>query len=111
MKRAVLILVSGDPSKSARPVEAVRVAAGLSVHERLAVTLCLGGESARVLNDDCGDCVDGEHVPEFLEILKSSGARVLAVGLRFFPDPVGVQTVTEQELQREMSAADRIVRF
>ena len=111
MKRTVFILVSGDPGKGARPVEAVRVAAGLSVHERLAVTLCLAGESARVLDDDCEDCVDGERVPEFLEILKLSGARVLAGGQRVGPTPAGVQTVTEQELQREMSGADRVLRF
>lgn len=111
MKRVVLILVSADPRESGRAAEAVRVAAGLSVHDRLSVTLCLRGEATRVLAGDPEDYAGGWGVSEFLQVLDESGGRVVAIGNEPGAVRSGVRVLTETEFEREVSAGERVIVF
>lgn len=111
MKRAVFVLASGDPRISGRPAEAVRVAAGLSVHERLAVTLCLCGEAARVLSSDLEECHDGESMAGYLEVLRAAGGKVVVVGQDSSSGPSDVRGIAEIQIREEISKADRVLRF
>ena len=114
MKRTVLILVSADPRKSGRPAEAVRVAAGLSVHERLAVTLCLCHEAVRILGDEQGELFDGDDVKEYLAVLQASGAWLLALRNRHNSVPeskVRGEEVSAAQLNNLVNASERVLRF
>lgn len=114
MKRTVLILTSADPRTSGRLAEAVRVAAGLSVHERLAVTLCLCGEAVRILGNEDGELFDVDDVEEYLAVLKGAGARLLV--LRNQPasaseSKVRGENVSAAQLDNLIKASERVLRF
>lgn len=114
MKRTILVLVSADPRKSGRPAEAVRVAAGLSGHERLAVTLCLCGQAEKMLGSDAEELVDGDGLAEFLGVLKESGGRVLVERGGSDASEAGASgagAVIRAELDRLIAGSERVLRF
>lgn len=111
MKRSVLIITSGDPEGSGRPAEALRVAAGLSAHERLAVTLCLVGPARRILRAEQEALVEGDTVAEFLDVLKQSGGRVLAEVGSGDPATTGTDFVTRAEIDRLVAESERVISF
>lgn len=114
MKRTVLVLVSADPRTSGRVAEAVRVAAGLSVHERLAVSLCLCREAVRILGDEEGELFDGDDVEEYLAVLKGSGTRLLVLRNQHNSVPelkVRGEEVSAAQLDDLIKASERVLRF
>jgi len=116
MKRSVLIVVTGDPRRSARPAEAVRIAAGLSANGRLAVTLCLRGDSVLALGGDTEDFLDGDHFTRYLPVMAETG-RIIFVQtdsgkpLTNEPALVPVQRISELELENLITSSDRVLRF
>lgn len=116
MKRSVLIIVTGDPRISARPAEAVRIAAGLSANGRLDVTLCLGGASAQALGGEVDDLVDGDHFTRYLPVVAEGGRIVTAPSNSdepMIPEPpvVPARSITQEELAHLVASSDRILRF
>ena len=116
MKRSVLIIVTGDPRISARPAEAVRIAAGLSTNGRLDVTLCLRGASMLALGGDSEDFVDGDYFTRYLPVVAEDGRVVTAPagsGEPLISDPpvVPARSLSQEELERLVANSDRILRF
>lgn len=116
MKRSVLIIVTGDPRISARPAEAVRIAAGLSANGRLDVTLCLRGASMLALSGDSDDFSDGDHFTRYLPVVAESGRIVTAPSDSDAPlisEPLVVPTrnLSQEELAHLVASSDRILRF
>ena len=116
MKRSVLIIVTGDPRISARPAEAVRIAAGLSTNGRLNVTLCLRGASMLALGGDSEDFVDGDYFTRYLPVVAEGGRIVTAPPgsgepLIFEPPVVPARSLSQEELERLVASNDRILRF
>lgn len=75
MNPNVLILITDDPRVSARPVEAVRIAAGLSAWGGLKVHVVFHGAAARLL-DEASSVVDGAALGRWLPTLRQHGARL-----------------------------------
>lgn len=116
MKRSVLIIVTGDPRISARPAEAVRIAAGLSANGRLDVTLCLRGASMLALGEEADVLVDGDHFTRYLPVVAESGCIVTAPSDSDEPlisEPLVVPTrnLSQEELAHLVASSDRILRF
>ncbi len=116
MKRSVLIIVTGDPRISARPAEAVRIAAGLSANGRLDVTLCLRGASMLALSGDSDDFLDGDHFSRYLPVVTEGGRIVTAPsdsGEPLISEPLIVPTrnLSQEELAHLVASSDRILRF
>ena len=49
--RKLLFIISSDPRTSARPAEAIRIAAGVSAWGRAAVSICLVGPAVLMLSE------------------------------------------------------------
>jgi sulfur relay (sulfurtransferase) complex TusBCD TusD component (DsrE family) len=116
MKRTVLILISGDPHTSARPAEAVRIAAGLSTHGRLEVTVCLRGAAVRLLEDDTMHLMDGEYCSRYLPMLRESGREILVVAAgdelaTIQHATIGTRSISLAELAGMIANSDRVIRF
>ena len=115
MKRSVLIIVSSDPRTSGRPAEAVRMAAGLSTHGRLAVTLCLRGRALDVFRTSAEDLVDGDHFEDYLPILAGVGTIGIVGDLtEVRGENLGslkLERLSEDELEKRISSSDRTIRF
>ena len=115
MKRSVLIVVNGDPRSSARPAEAVRIAAGLSTNERLAVTLCLCGAAALAAGEYSVELMDGDHFIRYLPVLAEAGQPVLvqADSSDFGTDSssVPVHLISKSELDEITASSERVLRY
>jgi hypothetical protein len=78
MKPRALFIVTTDPRVSPRPAEAVRIAAGVGVWEKVDVTLYLRGAATRALGEFADELVDGENFTRYLPLLAETGRAVLA---------------------------------
>jgi sulfur relay (sulfurtransferase) DsrF/TusC family protein len=78
MKRPLLFVVSSDPTTSARPAEAIRIAAGLAVWEKIDVRICFWGASVIALDEDTQQFIDEENYTRYMPLLEKSGVAVYA---------------------------------
>ncbi len=62
----LLIVVTASPLRSGRLAEAIRLAAGISAWEKVAVTLFVGGDAVQGLMPGSGRFVDEDNIVEFL---------------------------------------------
>lgn len=71
MTPSILVLIKGDPTKSHKPAEAIRIALGLISGEHT-VQIVLLGPSVQLLSEDAEDLVDGEllikYLPSFVDL-------------------------------------------
>ena len=65
MAKNVAIVIQEDPRKTHRPVEALRIALGLSSGSHR-TTVVLLGEAARLLGDETDDIIDVEILEKYL---------------------------------------------
>jgi len=77
MKPRALFIITTDPRVSPRPAEAIRIAAGVSVWEKVEVTLYLRGDARRALDEFADELVDGDHFTRYLPLLAESGRAIL----------------------------------
>ena len=70
MSRRILFVVSGDPRISARPAEAIRIAAGIAAWKTVEVNLCLRDASVLALSETPEELIDGDHFIQYLPILR-----------------------------------------
>ena len=116
MKPGVLFLVTSDPRISPRPAEAVRIAAGVGVWEKLDVTLCLRGPAVLALGADAEELVEGESFARHLPLLAGAGRPIFAqpAGLRVEEPaaPAVRATVIDDAQLAALAARSRcVVRF
>ena len=69
---SVLVIIQADPLKTARAVEALRIALGLGSHnEGKDLQIILAGRAPQLLAEDSSEVVDSEilekHLPVFVE--------------------------------------------
>ena len=62
MSPSVVVVIHGDPLKTHRPVEALRIALGLSTGDN-PLTVVLLGRSPLLLTDETGELMDAEIGP------------------------------------------------
>jgi hypothetical protein len=73
MNPRVLILVTEDPRTSARPAEAIRIAAGVGTWKRADVTLYLRGPAVLALGEWVDELVDEDNFTRYLPIVGEFG--------------------------------------
>jgi len=113
----IVMLITGDPLKSHRPAEAVRIALGLDSGGKGRMTIILRGPAARLLTDEVEEAVDGEeladrYLPVFKEwgttfLIDETGAGHLSRVSTDFPH----RMLTETQIAAELAAADRVLIF
>jgi sulfur relay (sulfurtransferase) DsrF/TusC family protein len=69
MPKNVAIVIQEDPRKTHRPVEALRIALGLSAGSHM-TTVVLLGEATRLLGDETDDILDIEILEKYLPAIK-----------------------------------------
>ncbi|CAB4242663.1 conserved protein of unknown function [Methylacidimicrobium sp. AP8] len=60
IEKQILVVVEADPSRSGRAAEGLRVAAGLSMHPEIRVTVVLARVAAQAWKKGAARCVDRE---------------------------------------------------
>ncbi|WP_139077085.1 hypothetical protein [Candidatus Nitrospira nitrificans] len=69
MSKNVVVVIQEDPRKSHRPVEALRIALGLSAGSHM-TTVILLGEAVRLIGDETDDILDMEILEKYLPSIK-----------------------------------------
>ena len=76
MGHKLLFIIASDPRLSARPAEAVRVAAGVGTWKKVGVTVYLRGPAVLALAEFPDDWVDADHYEHYLPLLGGLDAPV-----------------------------------
>jgi hypothetical protein len=116
MKRRILFIVDSDPRSSHKPAEAVRIAAGVGVWEKVEITLYLRGAAVLALGEFADDLVDGENFARYLPVLAESRQAFLvqreAPSLKELGEArVKFQAIDDNELASITSTSHATVRF
>lgn len=111
-----LFIVNSDPRSSPRPAEAIRVAAGLGVWQKVEVTLVLCESAALALREFPDELVDEDNFTRYLPIIGEWGRPVLVeTGAPFLADlgepPVRFERINVTQLASLAAAADYVLRF
>jgi len=112
----VLMIVTSDPRTSARPAEAVRIAAGVGAWKKAVVRLHLQGPAVLCLSEFTDELVDEDNFSRYLPILGELGHPVTveqgSVHLAEIGEtPVPYQEVDGSGLADLVSGATSILRF
>lgn len=73
MTPRILFIIASDPRVSARPAEAIRIAAGVGTWKKAHVEVCLWGPAVLCLSEYPDDLVDAENFEHYLPILGEWG--------------------------------------
>jgi len=114
MSPSVVVVIHGDPLKTHRPVEALRIALGLSTGDN-PLTVVLLDRSPLLLTDDTGELVDAEILEKYLPSFKQLKVPfIVPVGAHpkfAFDSGFDVQAASAREIEELISSADRILAF
>jgi hypothetical protein len=73
MKPSVLFIIKSDPRTSHRPAEAIRIAAGVGVWQKVEVTLYLHQTAVLALSEFPDELVDEENYRHYLPMVGEFG--------------------------------------
>jgi sulfur relay (sulfurtransferase) DsrF/TusC family protein len=113
MSKRIAVVISEDPRMTARPVEALRIALGLSAGDHK-LTVILLGQAPLLLKEDREDITDAEILETYLPSFKHLSipfvieeGTVLDVGMKGF----SVTTLPADEIRRFVRSVDRNLIF
>lgn len=112
----VLIIVNDDPRLSAKPAEAVRVAAGVGAWERVEITLYLRGAAVRALTPCPEGLVDEDNFSRYLPVLAKQGRPVLVqhgapAEFQLDQPAIPCREISDEELATEVGRSRMVLRF
>jgi hypothetical protein len=76
MKPALLFVITGDPRISARPAEAVRIAAGVGTWKKAEITIYLRAAAVLALSEFPDELIDEDNFTRYLPIVAEWGRPV-----------------------------------
>jgi hypothetical protein len=116
VKRRLLFIVTSDPRISARPAEAVRIAAGVGAWENIEAVLYLRGAAVLALGESAEELVDGDNFVRYLPFATKAGRRVCVqhnspLLAELGDTRVSFNPMGDDELARLAADSDCVVRF
>lgn len=115
MLRTVLIRIATDPRKTARPAEAVRIAAGVGAWNKVQVHLLLAGEAARCLDRFADELESGELFSQYLPSVVSHGGKIVVEKqnpiLKSIQSDIPFEKMTTGEIKQFTSTMDHVMQF
>lgn len=76
MKPSALFIITGDPRTSARPAEAIRIAAGVGTWKKMAIRVYLRGAAVLALSEYADEFVDEDNYTRYFPIVGEFGGPV-----------------------------------
>lgn len=110
--RKILFIIGGDPRKSHRPAEAIRIATGAGAWGRVEVNICLTGTAALMLDENAEALRDEEQIAACLPALRESCRPVYVLGRSQNEiSKAGVERLDVKALAELAMRHDVVVRF
>jgi hypothetical protein len=116
MKPSVLFIIDSDPRTSARPAEAIRIAAGAGSWKRVEAILCLCDVAVLALGESVDNLVDDDNFTRYLPIIGELGRPIyVATDEAFRQTPgqsaVAFERITMAQLAELAARSNYVVRF
>jgi len=116
VKRRVLFIVTSDPRISARPAEAVRIAAGVGAWETIEALLYLRGPAVLALGESAEELVDGDNFVRYLPLATEAGRRICVqrgspLLAELGETRLSFKSVDDEELAQLAADSECVVRF
>lgn len=105
MKPSVLVIISGDPRTSARPAEAIRIAAGVGTWKKVDVSVYLRDAGVLALSEFPDDLMEEDNYTRYFPIVGEFGRPVyVQKGAALLAD-IGQATLPFEEISDDQLAA------
>ena len=116
MTPQILIIIASDPRTSARPAEAIRIAAGVGTWKKARFAVYLAGPAVLSLSEWADEYVDEDNFDHYLPILADFELPVMVESgsphLAELGEPrLPFRETTPQELQRVAASSNYVMRF
>lgn len=116
MKPKLLLLVTSDPRTSARPAEAIRIAAGIGAWKKAEVTLYLRGPAVLSAGEWVDELQEEDNFTRYLPIVAEFGRPVyLQAGAPELAEAgalsVKTELITDAQLAELTAQATYVLRF
>ena len=98
MKPTVLFVITEDPRTSARPAEAIRIAAGVGTWKKVDVRVYLRDAAVLVLSEFADELVDEDNFTRYLPILREFAEPVLVQKDNPLLEDLGEPTLPFEEI-------------
>jgi hypothetical protein len=114
--RNLLFIITSDPRESARPAEAIRMAAGIGAWKKVNVRIYFHGAAVLSFSEWTDELVDEESFRRYLPLLGEEGGKLFtekgsAVADELGVAPVAFESLDEQGLSKLAAASDSVLRF
>jgi hypothetical protein len=114
--RKVLFIIAGDPRVSARPAEAIRIAAGVGAWKKVDVQVYFHEAAVLSLGEWTDELVEEESFRRYLPLLGGASERIFASQKSPFltelgRPPVPFELLEDAGLARLAAASDSVLRF
>lgn len=116
MKPSALIIVTGDPRTSAKPAEAIRIAAGVGTWKKADILVYLRGPAVLALSEYVDEFVDEDNFSRYLPIVGEFGRPIYVQrGEALISDlgdsPHKFAEIDDTELARMAAGCNYVIRF
>lgn len=116
MKPSALFIITGDPRTSAKPAEAIRIAAGVGTWKKADITVYLRGPAVLALGEFVDELIDEDNFSRYLPIVGEFGRPIYvqqgAAELRELGEPsLAFESIDDTRLAQLAAAANHVLRF
>ena len=116
MKPSALFIITGDPRTSAKPAEAIRIAAGVGTWKKADITVYLRGPAVLALSEYVDELVDEDNFSRYFPIVAEFGRPIyVQKGAQLLEEigesPLRWQEVDDAALARLAAESRYLLRF
>jgi sulfur relay (sulfurtransferase) DsrF/TusC family protein len=116
MKPAALFIITGDPRTSAKPAEAIRIAAGVGTWKKANIRVYLRGPAVLALSEFVDEFVDEDNFSRYFPIIGEFGRAIYVQrGAKMLDDigesPLEFEEIDDAQLARLAADSDYVLRF
>ncbi len=116
MKPRALFIVTGDPRSSAKPAEAIRIAAGVGTWKKTDVTVYLRGPAVLALSEFVDEFIDEDNYSRYFPIVGEFGRpiyvqRGAALLGEIGESPLKFEEVDDAQLAKLAAESNYVLRF
>jgi hypothetical protein len=116
MKPTALFIITGDPRASAKPAEAIRIAAGVGTWKKADITVYLRGPAVLALSEYVDELVDEDNFSRYFPIVGEFGRPIyVQTGAELLKElgdsPLDWQEIDDLELARLAAESRYVLRF
>jgi hypothetical protein len=105
MNPQVLVIITGDPRKSPRPAEAIRIAAGVGTWKKADISVYLRDEAVLALSEYADEFIDEDNYTRYLPIVKEFGRPIYVQKGAALLDEIGESAFAFEQISDDQLAA------